>query len=172
MKMKHVFDVGTRTHRWTFGHGLKDVVFAIPESDHPTFESAARHGYKQKIADAGAIVRDTTTGKSATDSEKRAAMQTICDRILIDELWNAERSGERKQKVAPINVEALVAAIVAIRNRPAAAALAFVGSKPENVRFALAMSDEFRLQYSLECVKAAGAAPKLDVELAAEIDAI
>ena len=169
--MKHEYKVDARRHVWTFGGSIPDVVFDIPEPDHPTFETAAIHGYKQKIGDAAAIVRSTETGKSATDVEKRDAMQTIVDRILVDELWNAERTGKRTAKVAPINVDALVAALVAIRNRPEAACRAYVESKSEDVRFALAMSDEFRLQYAMETVKMAAAKPLTD-ELANELDAI
>ncbi len=169
--MKHSFDVGTRTHRWTFGNGIADVVMAIPATDHPTYEQAAVHGYKQKVGDAAAIVRDTTSGKSATDVEKRAAMQTVVDRILNDELWNAERTGERKQKVTAVNVDALVAAIVSIRSRPVAAVRAFVEAKSEETRFALAFSDEFRMAYAAEVVALAVAKP-LDEGLSNELDEI
>jgi hypothetical protein len=169
MTMKHEYDVGTRTHRWTFGHGIADITFTVPGTDHPTYATAAIHGYKQKIADAGAIVRDTKTGKSATDAEKRVAMQSIVDRILNDELWNAERGGERVRKVPPINVAALVAAIVAIRQRPLEAVQAFVEAKTEETRFAMAMGDEFRLQYAMECTRLVIAKP-LDATTAEELD--
>lgn len=52
----------------------------------------AAHGLKQKVADGAAIPRDTETGRSATDSEKIAAMRAIFARLLLGE-WSAVREG-------------------------------------------------------------------------------
>lgn len=57
--------------------------------------AALAHGLKQKVIDAAAIPRNTTTGKSATDEEKIAAMKEVAQR-LKDGMWNAPK-GEGAQ---------------------------------------------------------------------------
>lgn len=168
--MKYAFDAFSGTHVWTFGNGIDDVRYTQPVivSDSPVALPMLANGAKQKIADAAAIPRDTKTGKSATDQEKRDAMQAIVDR-LNNGVWNADRTGATKPK--PIDVAALVAAIVALRQRPEAAVKAFVDAKTEEQRFALAMSDEFRLEYAMQCVKMRPVVALDDAALA-EIDAL
>lgn len=50
------------------------------------------HGLKAKIGDAGAIARNTDTGRSATTDDKMAAMTEVRDRLLAGE-WNKIRTG-------------------------------------------------------------------------------
>lgn len=50
------------------------------------------HGLKQKVGDAAAIPRDTTTGRSASDSDKIQAMIEVIDRLKFGD-WNATREG-------------------------------------------------------------------------------
>ena len=168
--MKYAFDAFSGTHVWTFGNGLEDVRYTQPVivSDSPVAAPMLANGAKQKIADAGAIPRDTKTGKSATDAEKRDAMQAVVER-LNNGVWNAERTGATKAR--PIDVAALVAAIVTLRQRPVEKVQAFVAAKTEEQRFALAMSDEFRLEYAMQCVKIRPVVA-LDDEQLAEIDAL
>jgi len=181
--MKHEYKADVRLHVWTFGGSVPELTFYVPkiewvapetgaaETDSfNTVDDALAHGYKQKIADAGAIVRNTDTGKSATDAEKRAAMQAVADRLNSGQ-WNAERTGKRETKVTLIVVDALVEAIVAIRGRDVEAVRAYVESKAEDVRFALAMSDEFRMAYAT-AVTALKPAKKLDEDMAAELDGL
>lgn len=50
------------------------------------------HGLKQKVIDAGAIPRDTETGRSATNAEKIQASMLVAGRINRNE-WTAPREG-------------------------------------------------------------------------------
>lgn len=51
---------------------------------------AVMHGLKQKIGDAAAIGRNPETGRSATLSDKYAAMRAVVERLQSGS-WNAER---------------------------------------------------------------------------------
>ena len=51
---------------------------------------AIMHGLKQKIGDAAAIGRNPETGRSATLSDKYAAMRAVAERLRAGS-WNAER---------------------------------------------------------------------------------
>ena len=51
---------------------------------------AIMHGLKQKIGDAAAIGRNPETGRSATLSDKYAAMRAVAERLRSG-AWNAER---------------------------------------------------------------------------------
>lgn len=53
---------------------------------------AMMHGLKQKLVDAAAIARDPETGRSATISDKFAAVREVADRLLAGQ-WNATREG-------------------------------------------------------------------------------
>lgn len=168
--MKRTYDAPTRTFTWIFGGTVPDLTYTVPAivSDDPTAEPALLNGYAQKIGDAAAIARNKETGKSATDQDKYDAMLLVRDRLVAGH-WNAEKAAVGKGKA--IDVAALVAAIVVIRQRPEAAVRAFVESKTEEQRFALAMADEFRLEYAMQCVKIRPVAVLDDATLA-EIDAI
>ena len=50
------------------------------------------HGLKQKLVDAAAIPRDTTTGRSATAQDKFEAVREVYERLLAGE-WNKRREG-------------------------------------------------------------------------------
>lgn len=173
--MRHEFNVATRTHCWTFGGGVADVKFSVPfivadeaTGMDATADQAMIHGYKQKIADAAAISRDTTTGRSATDADKRAAMQEVVDRLNRGE-WSATAKATGPKKV---NVDALVAAIAAVsKKHDVVRVRLFVESKDDAGRKALAASEQFAEAYA---VAVANARPKreLTAEEQAEIDAI
>lgn len=167
--MKYAFDAVRREHCWAFGKGVADVVYVVPavDSPDPIADFAVIHGTKQKIADAAAIARDTTTGKSATDQEKRDAMQTIVDRLDAGE-WNAERTGGGAKAV---DVDCLVAAIAATLSKNVVGVRAFVESKTDDGRKALAASEQFAAAYAL-AVAAKRPVRKLDDATSAELDAI
>ena len=77
----------------TFRHG--EVLRLRPESLTPEIQRAAMiHGLKQKLVDAAAISRDTTTGRAATIATKYEAVREIFDRITGENpSWNKPRAG-------------------------------------------------------------------------------
>ena len=78
----------------TFRHG--EVLRVHPETLNPEIQRAAMiHGLKQKLVDAAAISRDTTTGRAATIATKYAAVREIFDRIAhaTAPSWNKPRTG-------------------------------------------------------------------------------
>lgn len=56
---------------------------------------AGLHGLKQKLVDAAAIARDTTTGKEASIDDKYLAVKAVYDRLTSADApsWNAIREG-------------------------------------------------------------------------------
>ena len=80
----------------TFRHG--EVLRLRPESLAPEIQRMALlHGLKQKLVDAAAISRDTTTGRAATITTKYEAVREIFDRITgaggEAPSWNKPRAG-------------------------------------------------------------------------------
>ena len=81
--------VGRDALNFSFADGSELTIFAdglSPEIRH----EAMMHGLKQKIGDAAAIGRNPETGRSATLSDKRAAMRAVVERLQAG-AWNAER---------------------------------------------------------------------------------
>lgn len=79
-----------------FRHG--EVLRVHPESLAPEIQRAAMlHGLKQKLVDAAAISRDTSTGRAATIATKYNAVREIFDRITgaggEAPAWNKPRAG-------------------------------------------------------------------------------
>lgn len=79
-----------------FRHG--ETLRIHPESLAPEIQRAALlHGLKQKLVDAAAISRDTTTGRAATIATKFDAVKEIFDRITgaggEAPSWNKPRAG-------------------------------------------------------------------------------
>ena len=79
-----------------FRHG--ETLRLHPESLTPEIQRAALlHGLKQKLVDAAAISRDTTTGRAATIVTKYDAVKEIFDRITgaggETPSWNKPRAG-------------------------------------------------------------------------------
>ena len=76
-----------------FRHG--ETLRIHPESLNPEIQRAAMlHGLKQKLVDAAAISRDTTTGRAATIATKFDAVREIFDRITGENpSWNKPRAG-------------------------------------------------------------------------------
>ena len=80
----------------TFRHGERLMVFV--DQLAPEIQRAALlHGLKQKLVDAAAISRDTTTGRAATITTKYNAVKEIFDRITgaggEAPSWNKPRAG-------------------------------------------------------------------------------
>ena len=77
----------------TFRHG--EVLRLHPEALAPEIQRMAMlHGLKQKLVDAAAISRDTTTGRAATIATKYEAVREIFDRITGENpSWNKPRAG-------------------------------------------------------------------------------
>ena len=79
-----------------FRHG--ETLRLHPETLNPEIQRAALlHGLKQKLVDAAAISRDTTTGRAATIVTKFDAVKEIFDRITgaggAWPSWNKPRAG-------------------------------------------------------------------------------
>ena len=79
-----------------FRHG--ETLRVHPETLNPEIQRAALlHGLKQKLVDAAAISRDTTTGRAATIVTKYDAVKEIFDRITgaggETPSWNKPRAG-------------------------------------------------------------------------------
>lgn len=79
-----------------FRHG--EILRIHPETLNPEIQRAAMlHGLKQKLVDAAAISRDTTTGRAATIVTKFDAVKEIFDRITGASgeapSWNKPRAG-------------------------------------------------------------------------------
>lgn len=58
---------------------------------HPIAARAMMHGYKQKISDAGAMARDTETGKA--DNEARVEKMRRMAEALANGDWELQRTG-------------------------------------------------------------------------------
>lgn len=79
------------TIKLDFQHGKTlelDAIRLTPE----VIGQALMHGLKQKLVDAAAISRDTSTGKAATIETKFDAIKEVMDRLLAGE-WNKRREG-------------------------------------------------------------------------------
>jgi hypothetical protein len=82
-------DAGVLT--WTFADG-KTVAFDTKAVAKNVRAEATVHGFRQKIADAAAMSRDTETGLPATVEQKRAAMESVIQNLNAG-LWNAPAGG-------------------------------------------------------------------------------
>ena len=77
----------------TFSNGKRLIVDAAHLSDDIR-RQAMLHGIKQKIGDAAAIARNTTTGASASIQDKFDAMAEVVERLTAaDGAWNKTREG-------------------------------------------------------------------------------
>lgn len=75
----------------TFGNA-KVLAMTLDQLKPEVILAATLHGLKQKLVDAAAISRDTTTGKAATIETKYDAVKEVYDRLLAGE-WNKRREG-------------------------------------------------------------------------------
>ncbi len=123
--MDYAFDSINMEHRWVFGHGIEDVAF-VETGEFPALDARAKsHGFKQKIADAGA------KGQTATNREKRDAMQKVVDALRRGE-WAADRESagtELAQIIATVDRKP-VAKIAAYLKTLTSAQKAALGALP------------------------------------------
>jgi hypothetical protein len=76
------------TITFSTGHFLEvDVTKLTPEMQ----AQAMLHGMKQKLVDAAAIARDTTTGRAVTIETKIDAVREVYDRVVTCGVWNKVR---------------------------------------------------------------------------------
>ena len=70
--------------------GFSAIVIAIDALTPSITTMATLHGLKQKIVDAAAIARNPDTGRSASVSDKYAAMEEVAARLIAGD-WNKVR---------------------------------------------------------------------------------
>ena len=92
-----------------------------------TGRTALLHGYEQKVRDAAAIPRDTSTGKSASPREKHDEMLAVV-KNLQSGVWSAKRSA-----VQALNRAALFESIAEVRNVEASLVEAKFRDRPDEV---------------------------------------
>lgn len=94
---------------------------------------ATLHGLKQKMVDAAAIARDTTTGRSATPADKEAAVMEVYNRITTPEgTWNKVREAG-----ASAIGGMLVAALMEMTGKDKPAILEYLSKKSNEEKAAL-----------------------------------
>lgn len=136
-RIVYSYDAPSRTLEWIFGDGSTVSYQHDAQGLMALHEMALVHGFKQKIADAAAIARNTETGAAATIAGKRDAMQKVVDQ-LNDGEWNAVRTGGTG------NVGGLLAqAIANIKKMDIAKVREFLKSKTKAQRDAIGAKPEF-----------------------------
>lgn len=92
----------------TFTIGGQSKVFH-PDMVHADLRVRAElHGWRQRIQDKAAIVRDVKTGQSATADQKRAAVFAMIDHLESGtDQWNLKAGGGSRKSEADWVVEAL-----------------------------------------------------------------
>lgn len=93
--------------------------------------AAILHGLKQKLVDAAAISRDTTTGRSATIEDKYNAVREVADRLVAGE-WNKKAEGGGGGSVS-----LLARAIAQLQGKPLDVVRAWLDAKTKEERAAL-----------------------------------
>jgi len=94
----------------TFQNG-KEIVIDANTLRAEIREMAMLHGLKQKLVDAAAISRNTSTGKSADVNDKYDAVKKVADRLTsADGQWNEGRgaAGEAPVKSGDLLVRAMM----------------------------------------------------------------
>jgi hypothetical protein len=110
--------------------GGEKLAFSTDRLSNGLLYRAACHGMKQKLVDAAAIARDTTTGKSATPEDKQAAVTKVYDRLMEGE-WNAPRAEGGSMSLT------LAALVRLYPNKTRADLEAWLGSKSVKAQAAL-----------------------------------
>ena len=160
--MDYSYDKPSRTLRWDFTETIKPVEFQHPDisSIDAVSQIACVWGYKRRVENGAAL------GQSATAAAKREKMAGIVE-ILESGHWELPRGAKPKT----VNIDALVAAMVATSGKLAATVRAFLEKKAEDVRAALSQSARFAEAYAVALAQQRPVV-KLDDEMQAEIDAI
>ncbi len=122
------------TLRVAFGDGrLLDVdTEALAQSIR---DEGLLHGLKQKLGDAAALARNTTTGRSATIDDKYNAVREVFDRITLPEeqgpTWNKNKQG------APSGSSLLTRALMQLTGKSREAVTTYLEEKTREERAAL-----------------------------------
>lgn len=139
-----------------FAHGEELRINADDLS--PEIQRAAMmHGLKQKLVDAAAIARDTTTGRTATIETKFEAIQEVHARLLAGE-WNKAREGGAALPKGGL----FVAALVELRGGDRAAVDAWLaGLTKDQIQ---AVRGNHKIKAKMAEIKLRNAAQSVDVE--------
>lgn len=102
-------DIFGTTVTVTFSNG-KDLAIDTSTLTPEIQRMAMLHGIKQKLVDAGAIARNTETGRSASVDDKYDAVAEVHARLTGDNpTWNKERgAGDKPAKAKDLLVRALM----------------------------------------------------------------
>ena len=102
-------DIFGTTVTVTFSNG-KDLAIDTSTLSPEIQRMAMLHGIKQKLVDAGAIARNTETGRSASVDDKFEAVAEVHARLTGDNpTWNKERgTGDKPAKTKDLLVRALM----------------------------------------------------------------
>lgn len=138
-----------------------DVRTVFPDFDAMTDcqQRTIVNGFKQKIADSGAL-------KDATPTAKMSAMFDTADRLAMLQQWN---SGTRAS-IRTVNVEALVVAIAATLGKPADAVAEIVAGWSVEQMFAQSVAERYRAEYIERLPKPVARADTATLD--AELDAL
>lgn len=107
--------VGTATEGRKVVVGVKGFAPMVIDLDDvrlsaEVIAAAAINGFRQRLMDAAALKRDTTTGKSATPEEKDAAIRRLYDHYLSGSVeWELKRA-ESGPRMDPLVVRAIMEA--------------------------------------------------------------
>lgn len=119
----------------TFSHGESLTLDSTTLSVEITAQ-ARMHGLKQKLVDAAAIARNTTTGKSATVEDKFLAVREVYDRLLAGH-WNKPK-GEPGAGKGKREREVLIMAVARLRGVAVGETRAWIEERSDAERTALA----------------------------------
>lgn len=122
-------------------------------------QTAAYHGYEQKVRDAAAIPRDTKTGRSATPQEKYDSMARVIEALHAG-VWNVARQAQRA-----LNRAALFQAIAQVRGFEASAVEAKFRDRTDDVLRAFLTHKEIAGRYAELTAQDSGQADALLSEL-------
>ena len=91
-------DIFNTTVTVTFANG-QDLAVDVSTLSPEMQQQAMLHGIKQKLVDAGALSRNTETGKPASVDDKYAAVAEVHGRLLAG-VWHKERAKKADETVA------------------------------------------------------------------------
>ena len=121
---------------FTFADG-RELKVDVDSLDPSIQREAMIHGIKQKLLDAGAIARNTETGRSATVDDKYEAVAEVHARITgPSPTWNKGRSGGDGASTL------LVQALVRLYGKPRAVVVAWLDGKTKEERAELRKNDK------------------------------
>lgn len=139
--------------------GIGSIKLDLRKCGEAVTETAAYHGFEQKVRDAAAIPRDTKTGHSASPSEKFEAMQRVVE-ALHNGIWNAARQAQKA-----LNRAALYEAIANVRKVAAQVVEAKFRERTDDVLRAFLTHREIAAEYARLTASDSGQADALLEEL-------